>query len=203
VLNHKRGERREFFRIDDSLSLSYRQIPAHSLPAAIERLENEVDSDFAVLSGLTAVTQEMTGTLHKIEPSHPEIAAYLKALDKKIGILGRALLTQSTELLSQPTQSVNLSASGISFQASRFVEPGSILELKILLMPSYAGILCFAEVVGCDGVEADPAGRAHRLRTNFLNIRGRDRDVLIQHVIQKQGAQLRKARAALELGGGD
>lgn len=197
-MSYVRDERREFFRIDDSLSLSYRQIPPDTLPAAAERLEHELDSDFTVLGDLAAVTQEMTGTLHQIEVARPEIAAYLKALDRKIDIIGRALLAQTTELLNQPTQSVNLSASGISFQSSQSVAPGSILELKILLMPSHAGILCLAEVVGCD-LLGDPCARAYRLRTRFHKIRDRDRDVLIQHLIQRQGAQLRKAREALEL----
>ncbi|WP_428603487.1 PilZ domain-containing protein [Sedimenticola sp.] len=199
-MSSQQDERRQFFRIDDSLSLGYRQISVDSLPASVERLENELDSDFTVVSSLAAVSQEMMGTLHKIEASRPEIAAYLKSLDKKIDILGRALLAQTTELLSKPTQSVNISATGISFAVDEYIEPGAILELKILLMPSYAGILSFAEVVGCEPVEQDvnKPDKRYQLRTAFAHIRERDRDVLIQHVIQRQGAQLRQAREAQE-----
>lgn len=199
-MNINQDERRQFFRIDDSLSLSYRQIPFDRLAASIECLENEIDSDFTVVSSLAAVSQEMTGTLNKIESSRPEIAAYLKSLNRKIDILGRALMAQTTELLNQPAQAVNLSATGISFQVTEFIQPGSTLELKLLLTPSYAGILSFVEVIGCDPAASGPEqpDPGYNLRTAFVHIRERDRDVLIQHVIQRQGAQIRRARAVQE-----
>ncbi|WP_321527620.1 hypothetical protein [Sedimenticola selenatireducens] len=199
-MNINQNERRQFFRIDDSLSLSYRQVSSDRLAASIECLENEIDSDFTVVSSLAAVSQEMMGTLNKIESSRPEIAAYLKSLDRKIDILGRALMAQTTELLKQPAQAVNLSATGISFQVSEFIQPGSTLELKLLLTPSYAGILSFVEVIGCDPAAPEPEepDPGYNLRTAFVHIRERDRDVLIQHVIQRQGAQIRRARAVQE-----
>jgi hypothetical protein len=182
-LNSPQDERRRFFRIDDSLSLSYRQIPPDSLPDSVECLENELDSDFTVISSLASVSQQMAGTLHKIESSRPEIAAYLKSLDRKIDILGRALLAQTTDLLERPAQAVNLSATGISFAVADYIRPGSMLELKMLLMPSYAGILTFAEVVGCDPVESEPGQsvRVFNLRTTFAQIR-RSRELQEQRV---------------------
>lgn len=199
-MNISRDERRQFFRIDDSLSLSYREIPSAQLAACIDALENEIDSDFTVVSSLAAVSQEMMGTLNKIEKSQPDIALYLKALDRKIEILGRALMAQTTDLLRQPAQAVNISGTGISFQVEEYFRPGTILELKLLLTPSYAGILCFAEVVGCESIELAPGQPGYALRATFMHIRERDRDVLIQHVIQRQGAQLRRAREARERG---
>ncbi len=198
-MNIDQNERRQFFRIDDSLSLSYRPIPADQLAASIRFLEEGVDSDFTVVSSLAAVSQEMAGTLNKIDKRQPEIAAYLKSLDRKIDILGRVLMAQTTELLNQPAQTVNLSGTGISFQVEEFIPPGSFLELKLILTPSYAGILCFAEVVGCDALDTQEDGlQEYNLRATFVHIRERDRDVLIQYVIQRQGAQIRKARAAQE-----
>jgi hypothetical protein len=197
-LKISQDERRQYFRIEDSLTLSYQKVPLEAVPDCVERLEQELDSHFTVVSSLAAVTQEMTGTLHKIEASRPEIAAYLKSLDKKIDILGRAFLAQATELFTQPTQEVNLSATGISFHVSEPIPKGTILELKILLLPSYTGILCFAEVVSCDELDASDSDHCYNLRTNFSHIRTRDRDVLIQHVIQRQGAQIRQAREAQE-----
>lgn len=199
-MNSSQDERREYFRIDDSLNLSYQPVPPDEVSGCIDRLEKELDSHFTVVSSLAAVTQEMTGTLHKIEASRPEIAAYLKSLDKKIDILGRAFLAQTTELFVQPEQDVNLSATGISFQVSEPIAAGTILELKILLLPSYTGILSFAEVVSCDAIASPDSTFRYNLRTNFSHIRERDRDVLIQHVIQRQGAQIRQAREQLDKG---
>jgi hypothetical protein len=199
-LKISQDERRQYFRIEDSLNLSYQKVPLDEVADCVERLEKELDSHFTVVSSLAAVTQEMMGNLHKIEASRPEIAAYLKSLDKKIDILGRAFLAQATELFTQPVQAVNLSATGISFDVSEPISEGTILELKILLLPSYTGILCFAEVVNCDAVESPDSDQRFNLRTNFSHIRVRDRDVLIQHVIQRQAAQIRQAREEQEQG---
>lgn len=185
-------ERREYFRIDDSLRLSYREIEPDSLERRITSLEQGQECDFTVVSSLAAITQEMSGTLHKIESSERDIAAYLKSIDRKLDILGRAFLAQSSELIDQPVQAVNLSATGISFEVTTPLEPATLLELKILLTPSYSGILCYAEVIAC---EADD-GRAgcYPLRTRFLHLREQDRDLLIQHVIQRQGEVIRERK---------
>jgi len=197
-LNQQQDERREYFRIDDSLRLSYREIDPDTLKRRIEALERGQEGDFTVLSGLAAVTQEMAGTLHRIESAQRDIAAYLKSIDRKIELLGRAFLARNSELFEQPVQSVNLSATGISFEVEASLPAGTPLELRILLTPSYSGILCYAEVIACeaDG-EGEREGRYH-LRTRFLHLREPDRDLLIQHVIQRQGEAIREARKQRE-----
>ncbi|MCW8907860.1 MAG: PilZ domain-containing protein [Sedimenticola sp.] len=199
-MNQQQDERREYFRIDDSLRLSYRDIDPDTLERRIDVLEKGQEGDFTVVSGLAAVTQEMAGTLHKIESAQREIAAYLKSIDRKIEILGRAFLARSSELFEQPVQSVNLSATGISFEVVSPLEVGTLLELRILLTPSYSGILCYAEVIACEADGEGERGGRYNLRTRFLYLKDADRDLLIQHVIQRQGEAIREARKKRELG---
>lgn len=197
-MNQQQDERREYFRIDDSLRLGYREIDPGTLERRIEVLEKGQEGEFTLLSSLAAVTQEMSGTLHLIESAQRDIAAYLKSIDRKIEILGRAFLTRSSELFDQPVQSVNLSATGICFEVASPLQAGAVLELRILLTPSYSGILCYAEVIACEAdADGEREGR-YSLRTRFLYLRDADRDLLIQHVIQRQGEEIRKARRRRE-----
>ncbi len=185
-------ERRNFFRIDDSVSMSYQKIQPEELS---DRMNNtKVEGNFTVMSSLASINQNMSGVLHRIEDEDQDVAAYLKAINNKIDIIGRALLSCDSELTEQPAQPVNLSASGLAFYTSEPVEVGIALELRLLLMPSFTGIIIFGEVVGCDRVDEPVDGFDHFTRINFTHMQEKDRDLLIRHVIKRQSEVLRKHR---------
>jgi len=192
------GERRNFFRIDDSVSLSYHKIPEDELGERVDRVELELEGNFTVMSSIASINQNMAGIMHRIETEEPDIAEYLKAINNKIDIIGRALLSNENDLVEKPAQPVNLSASGLAFYTSESVDIGSILELRLMLMPSFTGIVTFGEVVGCDSVE-DVGEFGYFIRINYMHMRESDRDLLIRHVIKRQGEFLRKRRESSEI----
>ena len=187
-------ERRQYFRIEDSVRLSYQQVSQAELAARLAEHSQDTQNQFTVLGSLHTITQEMSGVLRKVESQTPEVARYLKALDRKIELLGRALLNHNEDLLEQPAKAVNLSASGISFDASEPLEAGSLLEIKLLLLPDYVGMLIYGEVVTSEGNSADDSGPRFCTRVNFTHLREEDQDMLIRHVLQRQSEYLRKRR---------
>jgi hypothetical protein len=102
-------ERREFFRIDDSIRVSYRVISAAEIPTSIDE-QLRAGERFTVMTRLQEISQHLSASMHRIEQRDADIADYLKALDEKINLLGRSFLTEARELLDQPSQQVNLSA---------------------------------------------------------------------------------------------
>ncbi len=189
-------DRRNFFRIDDSVSMSYQEIQLEELSNRME--STEVEGNFTVMSSLASINQNMSGILHRIEDESQDVAAYLKAINNKIDIIGRALLSCESDLTEQPAQPVNLSASGLAFYTSGPVEVGVILELRLLLMPSFTGIITFGEVVGCDQVDEPMDGLNHLTRVIFMHMKEKDCDLLIRHVIQRQSEILRERREQSE-----
>jgi c-di-GMP-binding flagellar brake protein YcgR len=192
------GDRRRYFRIDDDVSLNFSVVPKEELAARLEQLELEFSGNFTIMSSLAAINQRMAGVMHRIEADSPDVAEYLKALNHKVSVIGRALLDLDSDVSHRQAQSVNLSATGIAFHAREGPEMGSILELKLLLLPSYTGILTYGELVGCGQVAEEDPEFPHQMRVNFSHMREADRDVLIRHVIQRQTVELRKAREARE-----
>lgn len=188
------SEMRNFFRIDDSVSMSYQQISEQELDGRIGNMEREVEGNFTVMGSIASINQNMAGIMHRIEGGEPDIAEYLKAINNKIDILGRALLATANDITEQPAQPVNLSASGMAFYTAKPIEHGVVLELRLLLMPSFTGIITFCEVVGCDQVEDAGEGFSFFTRVNFTHMREMDRDLLIRHVIKRQGEFLRRRR---------
>ncbi len=187
-------DRRKFFRIEDSVSLSFRPVAPGDLAAKLRRLEGDQDSDFTVMSSLASISQEMAGIMHRIEVALPDVGRYLKALDGKIDLLGRAFLAGNADLTNQRARPVNLSASGMAFSTTEAISIGTILEIKLLLLSSFTGILTYSEVVGCEQQPSTEAEPVFQIRVNFTHLRENDRDVLIRHILKRQSALLRAQR---------
>ena len=190
-------DRREYFRVDDTVSLSFQVIPESNLQARLDCLDKGLDDEFTVMANLAVISQEMAGTLRKIEGESPDTARYLKSLDSKIDMLGRAFVAWSSDLSDQPVNNVNLSASGIAFHTPEPIAVGADIELKLLL-PSFTGLLIFGEVVACEKVNDSPGDAPYRVRVNFTHLREKDRDLLIRHALKRQSEMLRKRREQQE-----
>ncbi|MEN8178542.1 MAG: PilZ domain-containing protein [Pseudomonadota bacterium] len=192
------SDRREFFRIDDTIQVSYRRLEPDELAKRIEILEKGVEGSFTIMTRMQAISQHLSASLHRIEQRDPDIADYLKALDEKVNLLGQSFLAEESELIGQPTKAVNLSAGGIALDSAESLEEGALLEIKLLLLPSLTGVVAFGEVVGVLSC-TENAGYPYRLRINFVHIRDVDRDALIRHILRRQGQMLRKERERKEL----
>lgn len=189
----KMDERREFFRIDDSIQVSFRVVPAADMPLDIDDQRLQTNS-FTVMTRLQAVSQRLSAAFHRIEQRDPDVADYLKALDEKIDLLGKSFLAAENELLEQPSRPVNLSAGGLALDTAEPLAVGDFVEIKLLLLPSYTGVLAFGEVVGVEDSTDGDAAYPHHVRINFTLIRGSDQDALIRHIMRRQGEMLRQRR---------
>jgi hypothetical protein len=187
-------DRREFFRIDDTVAMRFQPVPAAGLGKKLERYQKGLENEFTIMGNLAVISQEMSGVLRKIEHDSPDIARYLRSLDRKIDLLGKAFLTWTSEMADQPASAVNLSASGMAFNTPEPTELGTVLELKLLL-PYFTGLVLFAEVVACEKLpQQEGDSPAYQTRVSFRHLREADRDVLIRHVLQRQSEALRKRR---------
>jgi hypothetical protein len=190
-------ERREFFRIDDSIQVSYRLIKRNELPQSIDEKLQGTDR-FTLMTRMQNISQHLSAPLHRIEQSDPDIADYLKALDEKINLLGQSFLAQENDLLSRPSRSVNLSAGGLAMDITEKLELGGLVEIKLLLLPSFTGVVAYGEVVGIEEVTTGDEAYPYHTRINFTLIRNSDQDALIRHITRRQGEMLRQRREKLD-----
>lgn len=192
--------RRRFFRIDDAVRLSYRPLAADELAERVTRLGEGLGGSFALMASLSAITHRMSVSLRRIEQLHGDVAAYLRALDQKIEVLARALLLQDPSLPEMSVEPVNLSAGGLAIATGQCLPVGTPLEVRLLLLPALAGILAFGAVVECtDPLPGEGLAPGTRLmRVDFTHIRDEDRDLLIKHMLRRQGERLRQARQSAE-----
>ena len=195
------NERRQFFRIDDTVRLCIRPVTVEQLQQGMAELEQGLAGNFTVMSSLAAVTAQMSANMRRIEARDPDLAAYLRALDHKLEILGRGFMAQGSELVSEPAQPVNLSAGGVSLYAREAMPVGQLVEVRLLLFPSFTGLLAYGDVVACEPL---PVGQgdlySYQLRVEFSHLRENDREILIRHVLRRQSEELRERRRRLDAG---
>jgi hypothetical protein len=185
-------DRREYFRVNDAIRLNISLVPEELTDSLWELLEQKVAGGFAVMSSLSGISAEMAISMRRIESNDPDIAAYLKALDRKIDMLGRAFIVQEHELMDEPAHPVSLSAGGMGVLVNDEYRPGQILEIKMLLFPSLTGVVMYAAVVECTPLgEEEREDYRYRLRLEFTHLREQDRDLLIRHVLRRQSNELR------------
>jgi hypothetical protein len=188
-------ERRSFFRIDDAVRLSIARVPPEELAERLERLDHDLAGNFTVMSSLAAITAQMTVGLRRIENRDPDLAAYLRAIDQKIEVIGRAFIAQESEVIAERAVPVNLSAGGMSVGTDEAYPSGTPLEIRMLLFPSFTGLMIYGTVVeSCAPRDPGPAGGVryrHLSRIEFTHIREQDRELLIRHLLRRQSDQLR------------
>jgi hypothetical protein len=189
-------ERRQFFRIDDTIRVSLRRVRPDELDERLERLEQGIDGNFTVMASLAAITAQMAVHLRRIENDQPDVAAYLKGIDRKLEVLGRAFIAQDPVLVSDEVKAVNLSAGGMCLEVAEAFDPQTPVEVRLLLFPSFTGVLTYGDVVSCEPQPRDGESslRRWRARVEFTHIREQDRDILIRHILRRQGDELRARR---------
>lgn len=189
------AERREFFRIEDQVTLSWRVVrdDAH-LEEILAVMENQQPDRFVTAATFAANSLHMNRLLNTVRSSQPDLARYLQMLDEKLNQLAQLMVMEEGKVDQAPIRAVNLSAGGLAFYTDENLTRDSLIELRLVLHPEMTGILAVGKVVQCD--TADPetasAGR-YRLAIEIMHMRESDRDLMVKHILRKQTAERRRA----------
>ncbi|CAK0750497.1 PilZ domain-containing protein [Gammaproteobacteria bacterium] len=190
-------ERRNYYRIDDSALLAYQIIPAEQLDYILARFYEGKFGQFIFNGDFIENDNDavMADALASIRVAQPTVAIYLEALDRKINLLSNFFMMRNKEIVDYPIRRINLSGGGIAFDVEQEIPFGNTMELKMVLLPRYNGVLAYATVVHCHKRENSNHHDYRlpwRVALNFSHIREIDRDIIIRHVLYQQATQLRR-----------
>lgn len=179
-------ERRRFFRIDDTVGLSYHLLSDDEMRAraAGERLPQDP------FNLIASYESKIENGLSQLRVKDPAIAAVLENLNHKVNCVIDQLEAETRFLrrVVPPSRPVNISACGMAFESDQAIEPGRVMRLNLVLQPTDLHLSIYGEVVGCDAPQAE---RSHYVRVNFVDIDPTEQEVLIQHIVKRQGHILR------------
>lgn len=185
-------ERRNFFRINDKVLLTYRLLDEETYQGLKNKASNNKVNSFNLKAHFAALDQSMRPVMSRLRQQSGDLALCISAMDQKLEMLAEVLFQTDNDVENLPSQEVNLSAGGICFQAQKPVQPESILQLRMLLMPSGVGIEAYARVVYCQRVKKQEVGRfPYKVGAEFRHMREEDKDLIIRHVLCKEARERR------------
>lgn len=185
-------EQRRFFRIDDTVKLSYQVVGQEPSPAR-KTSNNQVQSD--TMAAITQFDDAIYELSEKLSAKNPEVARLALLLNQKLDQLALKLLPGETILKPDAHKSgpqrVNISACGIAFIGDQDLEPNTRVQLEVTLPGLAKPLNLLSEIVACDQVQRS---NKYRWRLNYVNILPALQEGLIQYIVKRQAQQLAEQR---------
>ncbi|MGI3130964.1 PilZ domain-containing protein [Halopseudomonas pachastrellae] len=177
---------REFFRIQDQIHLECKPIAGPEVD-----LDSRQSGLFNLLTDMHMLDYESQHLLRQISERDRAVAQYLKIINKRIDLLGRALAMELSADFGAPQQ-VGLSEDGMDFISPQPYPANSWLALHIVLLPSPLGLALPARVTRC---EASEVAGSFKIAVNFDVLNDAQRQLLARHILQKQAQDIRAAKS--------
>jgi hypothetical protein len=180
-------DRREYYRIEDTIALEINHLSGpgatHATPA------HDTSTLFNLLSELHVSEFESQHLLRQLSEQDRVLSGFLKALNKRIDLLGQVVAQTVLGKVGEPQQ-VILSEGGVQFHHPLPIHVGTQLSIKMVLMPQALGLMLNAKVTHCDAHEIGN----FEIGTEFEGLSDAQRQLLARHILQRQAQQRRLAK---------
>ncbi len=187
-------DRRRYFRINDKVSLKYRVVQGIDVETEIKRTEHEQNNLAEIKNAFNCIEAKIMSKMARIEEVSPLVAEILGLYDKKLSLIESMIMHHDDQENSiTETQQVNLSASGMSFESNTPINEGVNLKMELILFPEYQFIPLYARVVDCKKKMDDNLYRFN-IAVDFVGICESDQEIIMQHVLSRQTASIKKER---------
>ncbi|MFF7708335.1 PilZ domain-containing protein [Pseudomonas sp. NPDC007930] len=183
------AERREYYRINDRIALEITPLQAGFTDD--ETFLETGQSLFGLLCELHLSDFESQHLLRQVGEGNRALSAFLRTQNKRIELLTQVMAQSILGSIGQP-QPVVLSEAGLEFHGASAMPPGSVLNVKMALMPQALGVMLRARVVRCDATAEGPFD----IGVEFIDATDAQRQLLARYVLQKQAAERRQAKEA-------
>ncbi|OAI16581.1 hypothetical protein A1359_08035 [Methylomonas lenta] len=187
------ADRRRFFRVDDTISLSYQLIDENTAAQGLKS-SGYMNSEYSLAATLDVLSQEAMRIMQHLEKQNSEFLELYKVLDAKINVMAQAVMFVGSNVNAQDCQDVNLSAAGLAFQQHTALELGQNLAIEMYLPSTLALILVYGKVINCQAIDAGQ----YVISVMYTQIREEDQELLIKHVVRKQWQQLRESKSNVQ-----
>lgn len=183
-------EKRRYFRIEDTIGVKFERVTDAQ---ALQRQEEMRRPGYYSANRIQIVERELQLLIDKMRIQQPGLAKAMELLNTKISIL-------KDEFISEPLhesrfghiKTVSLSACGVSFEHDARIHEGEKVDMDLTLLPTDLHIYTLGEVVGC--VESEDELGSWMLRMDFYGMSANDEELLVQHIVKRQGQLLSNQR---------
>jgi hypothetical protein len=189
------SERRSYFRIDESIAIEFKSVDEITANTAAPELQFPNTASLKLYAELRKLDNENSHLFHQIKETNRALGEYLHNINRKIDLISQQMMADSRPLPPSKTiKQVNLSEGGIAFGSSNHVEENSCIALRLIFLPSNAGMVLFAKIIRCErgnSGEFQIAAKFHRINDSQQQLIG-------QQIMRAQMAEKRKSQHYLQ-----
>ncbi len=191
-------ERRQFYRINDMVSLNYKVVLADNAEQEIDNAKHGYSELTDLRNALLCVDSRLDDITEQLSKDYPLIAEMVTLINKKIALYERMLGNDDyKDHILSPAREVNLSANGVAFEAETSIPEGTALKLELVTYPEHHYIPVYARVVSCKQ-NSNGSSSNYMIAVEFEAISEKDQERIINHIFKKQAGELKRQRNSNE-----
>lgn len=188
------SERRSYFRIDESIAIEFKPVDELTASTAVPELQFPTTASLKLYAELRKIDTENSHIFHQIKETNRALGEYLHNLNRKIDLISQQLMADYKPLPPSKTiRQVNLSEGGIAFGSSQSIEINSFVALRMVFLPSNAGLVLFSKIIRCE-----PSNGEYQIAAKFHRINDSQQQLIGQQIMRAQMAEKRKSKQYLQ-----
>jgi len=195
-------ENRRSFRIVESVFLDYETISDLDFNLGLERWRLSQGTSIGVRSRLLEIDARFNEKLFLLKSDSIALAECLHLLNQKITAIADefpGLKESKSALVQQAPQSCEIGADGMSFRAAKQYPPDTKMVLRLLLASDSRYVETFCRVIRVDeSSENSDSNLRFCIAVEFLGMTQEQKDILIQHLFDRESETLRMRRLELD-----
>lgn len=196
-MHYAGSDRREFFRINDTVVVDYKVVATENVPMVARRIAQSTDDDESTEKAqLRAIQNAFSHLVDQISQQDREIARALRMLDEKINLVAQSVQRYNNPINPDDLTEANLSGGGIAFMVENPVDIRGHVELHMQLLPTANTIHALATVISCERLLGASPEKPFHLRMVFTHMDDQDRNLLVKHTLNRQAEMLRGGLAS-------
>ena len=196
-------DNRRSFRINESAYVNYDVISEADVESGLDHLRLSTGGAESAHAELIDIEARLSEACYLLGAEHEQVSRVITLMNDKLNVVIDqlpGLRDTKAALLKTPPLSCEVSADGIAFPAERQLEVGTKLHLRVLLASDNRFFESFGRVVR--GTEPPPGNDVekfpHGIAVEFIGMKPAQREILIQHMFNRESETLRMRRLSLD-----
>ena len=176
------AEKRNFFRVNQDVIFDFKPVDKYAADNDEVELEFEDNTGMVLFNELKRLDKDCIQSLRVLSEKNRLLGDYLQTLNAKIDLIAKHSLFMSDEATkNKPKSRINLSEDGLAFMTDRTLYKGSFIAIRLIFLPSYTPITCFAKVLRCA-----PKDNENHVAVKFHRISTANQQELSKHILKAQ-----------------
>lgn len=195
-------ENRRSFRVSEAVYLKYEKLSEEEFKAGVDHRNLKLGINDGAQSKLVDIEARLSEAMFLLNGENAAMGRCMTLLNDKVNVTIEQLpgLRKSKASLAQsPPQTCDVGADGMVFSSKESLALGDKLHLRFLLSTDNRYVECFCSVIRLtDPPATDRPELTHGIAVEFADLPSSQREILIQHMFNRESQTLRMRRLELD-----